>query len=171
MVSLAIIGLLATISFYSAFQNETDSNVHNSLELVRSSAELARTNASVGLSCCGGVNPVGYGVYAIMDGEPDQEFFIYADIDGDYRYTAAADQVVGNRGLLDNVTFQACDDTVTTITPQATPPNTCDINFSASTLYFNGSDAGGKVTITVRHTTVTSDTDTFYVYPHTLLIE
>lgn len=171
MVSLAIIGLLATISFFSAFQTDPDGQVHKSSEVVRTSLELSRTNSSVGLTCCGGLRPEGYGIYAVLDGQPDQEFFIYADIDGDHQYVAGTDEIATNQGLAEDVTFNSCTDTVTTIIPQASAPNTCDVSFYQDTLYFNGLASSGIVTITVQHTTVTSDTDQAFVYPNTLLIE
>lgn len=171
MVSLAIIVILATITFYGSFQQNPVKFVRGNAALVRSSIELARTNSEVGLKCCGGVTPKGYGVYALLNGLPDREFIVYADMDGNHKYNSSYDQIVANHGLSEGVTFSSCNNIDITIVPNATSLNSCDINFSQSQLYFNKNPSNNTVTISVQLTSDTATTASAFVYPRTLLIE
>ncbi|MBI2415651.1 MAG: prepilin-type N-terminal cleavage/methylation domain-containing protein [Candidatus Kerfeldbacteria bacterium] len=180
LVTAAIIAILATITSLQTGRRDPGGYVHESKELLRSTTELARTYAMTGHLCCNNSYPPdGYGVFWTMDGAPDQSYMLYADLDNNQRYDSdGVDQVITNHSLDDVVNFTSCSDGATTITPNASPPNTCDIHFSfgqenqAYHVYWNGIGTGiATLEATVQHQSATTETDTMTVFTKTFLIE
>lgn len=169
IASFAIIVIIALGVFIQFRQLSPNQSLENAADVARSILLEARTQAMTGKTCCStATTPVGYGVYIVLDGLPDNSVIMFAEMDGDYQYTAA-DTVLTTTLLDDDISLTSCADDSTTTTS-----GSCTIIFQSyglSGLYYNGSlttDKGITYTFTEP---AASATRSIVLYPATYVIE
>ncbi len=119
----------------------------------RSLLVQARSYALGGQQCCDGILPVGYGVEVTLDGSPDNELALYADLDGSYSWTEG-DAIITTATLPSTVDITRCADE----TPLEITTGNCDLFFPVNddtTVYF-----GGEFPLVGSYTLDLTETDT-----------
>lgn len=169
IASFSIIVIIALGVFIQFRQLSSSQSLENAADIARSVLIDARTQAITGLACCStDETPLGYGVFVALDGLPDNSLILFAEIDGDYTYTAA-DTVISTTLLDDEVSLTSCADGSTTTTS-----GSCTVVFLSygfSGLYYNSALASGNgITYTFTEPDSTN-TSSIILYPSTYVIE
>lgn len=141
VATTAVIAILATIVVFQAQRVSPTKAVDQARAMLTSELTLVRTYNGSGKVCCGGITPA-YGIYAELDGSPDDTFIVYADVNNDHQFTSG-DEILHTVVLKQNVDVVSCTVGATIITSATPPPNNhCDLVLSypsgAFGYYFNG---------------------------------
>lgn len=151
VVVALVISIVALIGITQIRSLSPTQSLENGIDDVRSALVLARSYTQTGHVCCSDQLPNGYGIAFTIDGAPDREASLYADLDSSNSYAAGGSDIVLNTVTLpDGVHFTQCQDSTTTVTS-----GTCDILFQGSgiaNLYSNTVAENSAITVTLEHT-------------------
>lgn len=151
IVVALVIGIVALIGITQIRSLSPAQTLENGSNDLRSALVLARSYTQTGHVCCGSQLPNGYGIVFTIDGAPNREASLYADLDSPNSYVAGgSDVVLSTVTLPDGVNFTQCQDSTATVTS-----GTCDILFQGSglaNLYSNADVETSAITITLEHT-------------------
>lgn len=167
IVSCAILVMIA-VGVVLQFRNLSPTQaLENGMDVLRSTLVDLRTAGMTAQQCCGGTTPAGYGISIAVGGTENNTILYFADIDGDYLYTAS-DTLLRTTILQDNITINNCSTaTVTTST------GNCTIVLSTAhdgTIYYNGAVASENITFALADVDATTSGQ-LNVYPMGFVIE
>lgn len=140
IVVVGVIGILATIIVIQFNGTNKNFALNNAQSIVRSDLRRVMTLATTGKTCCTtSTVPEGYGIIFTPG---STTYTIYADVDGDHRYTASSsDEEIDSIDLLNDELLTAV--MIQTCSPSETAGGPCDllVTVPTGTMYANGISA------------------------------